>query len=291
MNNTVYLSLGSNIGDKFYNLLAAITELDKLPQTAVTKVSKFYETEPWGYENQDYFINCAVELRTALLPYELLKRINGIETLLKRKRLLKWGPRSIDIDIIFYDTLKIDLPELSIPHPRYFRRNFVLIPIMDIFYDKKEIAKHLNGDAGSIKEYKYDKPILISSCLMGIDCNYKGGNSTSKLFADILKDYQYKLACPEVLGGLEIPRVPAEISGNRVITKNGADVTENFRSGAQKTLEIVKNSEIEIAILKQKSPSCGCGSIYDGSFSSKLISGNGLTAELLLKNGINIISI
>ncbi len=291
MSNSVYLSLGSNIGDRFYNILAAITELDKLPKTQVAKVSKFYETEPWGYQKQEYFINCAVELRTDLLPYELLRSINHIEEFLKRRRMVKWGPRTIDIDIIFYSDLKINTAELCIPHPMYTKRNFVLLPLMDIYYEKKQIARYLNVDSSSLKEYSYDKPILISSCLMGVPCNYKGKSNESWLFSKVLRNLQYVQACPEVLGGLSTPRPPAERVGSRVITVNGLDVTNSFISGADKTLEISKENGIEIAILKENSPSCGFGRVYDGTFSSILVDGNGVTVDLLLKSGINIISI
>lgn len=291
MSNSVYLSLGSNIGDRFYNLLAAIAELDKLPKTKVAKVSKFYETEPWGYQEQEYFINCAVELRTDLLPYELLKSINHIEDFLKRRRMVKWGPRTIDIDIIFYSNLNINTAELCIPHPMYTKRNFVLLPLMDIYYDKKQIARYLNVDLSSLKEYSYNKPILVSSCLMGVPCNYMGKSKQSCLFSKVLKNLQYVQVCPEVLGGLSTPRPPAERIGKRVVTAKGCDVTNSFIAGANKTLEIAKKNRIEIAILKEKSPSCGYGRIYDGSFTSILVDGNGVTVDLLLENGINIISI
>ena len=140
----VYLSLGSNMGDSFFYILNAISKLDKLDMTKVTKVSKFYKTKAWGYKEQDDFINCCVELETKLLPYKLLSEINEIESKLQRVRKLQWGPRTIDIDIIFYDDLRIESEKLTIPHKYYKQRNFVLVPLLDIIWDKKQIIKYID---------------------------------------------------------------------------------------------------------------------------------------------------
>jgi uncharacterized protein YbbK (DUF523 family) len=96
--------------------------------------------------------------------------------------------------------------------------------------------------------------------------------------------------CPEQLGGLPTPREPAEIRGERVVTRSGKDVTENFKRGAKEVLKIAKLYGIKEAIMKQRSPSCGCGEIYDGTFSGKTIKGDGVTTTLLKKNGIKVIS-
>lgn len=132
--------------------------------------------------------------------------------------------------------------------------------------------------------------ILVSSCLLGINCRYSGD---SKLCEDItaLKDkYNIIPICPEQLGGLSTPRLPAEIKNDRVINKNGKDVTDSFAKGAQITVEIAKLFGCKYAILKKNSPSCGFGNIYDGSFCGKLIDGNGLTADALSKAGLTILN-
>jgi uncharacterized protein YbbK (DUF523 family) len=104
----------------------------------------------------------------------------------------------------------------------------------------------------------------------------------------LAKNYILIPVCPEILGGLPTPREPAEQKGKKVITKSGKDVTKYFEKGAKEVLKIAKILKIKKAILKQKSPSCGCGKIYDGTFSKRLIKGDGVTAKLLKKNGIEV---
>lgn len=131
---------------------------------------------------------------------------------------------------------------------------------------------------------------LVSSCLIGDNCKYSGGNNLSEAVVDFLKDKEYIKVCPEELGGLPTPRDPAEIVGDRVLSKVGNDVTHEFRMGAKATLiEAIKNG-IGTAILKEGSPSCGCNKIYDGTFSSVRIDGMGLTAQLLAANDIDVYS-
>ena len=145
--------------------------------------------------------------------------------------------------------------------------------------------------------------ILVSSCLLGEDVRYDGNNSSiafdpkfpfslKELFMDILCENEIYSFCPEVAGGLPIPRISAEIVKNDkpFIVKNqeGLDVTINFLLGAKKALDICKEENIKVALLKSKSPSCGNKEIYDGTFSSNLINGQGLTAKLLEENGIKV---
>ncbi|MBN1467255.1 MAG: 2-amino-4-hydroxy-6-hydroxymethyldihydropteridine diphosphokinase [Fusobacteriaceae bacterium] len=286
--NKVYLSLGSNIGDSFYYLMSAISMLDKLEQTKVNKISKFYSTKPWGNLNQDDFINCCIEIDTKLLPYQLLKEINSIERLLGRKREVFWGPRTIDIDIIFYKSLKIETDKLTIPHKFYKKRNFVLIPLIDIYYNKKNLYKYINKNE-KLQIFEYKKKIGISSCLLGYNVKYNGGNNFTDLFVNKLK-LDYLKLCPETLSGLKSPRVPSEILGKKVFSKIGEDLTEEFELGAKKTLELIKKNNVEMVIMKSKSPSCGKDLVYDGKFEKKLVEGNGITVDLLLKNNINVIS-
>lgn len=135
---------------------------------------------------------------------------------------------------------------------------------------------------------------LISACLAGVNSKYNGGNNLNKKVLELVKENKAILVCPEQLGGLATPRLPSEIINScnqvKVLASDGSDVTKEFLKGADETLNIAKIMHIKKAILKSRSPSCGYGKIYDGSFSRKLIEGNGITADLLEKNGIEIIS-
>ena len=137
---------------------------------------------------------------------------------------------------------------------------------------------------------KKRKIILCSACLLGIKCRYDGKDKLIKKVIELSKKKILIPVCPEQLGGLSTPREPAEQKGKRVITELGKDVTQNFKKGAKEVLKLAKLFGIKEAILKQKSPSCGFGKIYDGSFSGKLIKGNGVTAALLKRKGIKIIT-
>lgn len=128
----VYLSLGSNIGDKVLNLKKATELLKNSKNILDVRSSSFYETEPQGYKDQDFFINCVVECFTALSPKELLKITQGIEKELKRVKLFRWGPRIIDVDILLYGEKSLDTPVLTIPHPRMYERAFVMVPLCEL---------------------------------------------------------------------------------------------------------------------------------------------------------------
>lgn len=132
--------------------------------------------------------------------------------------------------------------------------------------------------------------ILVSACLAGINCKYNGKNNEHKKIIELIKNKDVILICPEQLGGLKTPRTPAERIKDKVITNDNIDVTKEYQKGAEEVLNLVKKFNIKTAILKSKSPSCGKGKIYDGSFSNTLIYGNGITTELLEKNGIKVIS-
>lgn len=130
--------------------------------------------------------------------------------------------------------------------------------------------------------------ILVSQCLLGIKCKYDGGANSLEGREVLEKNYNLIPVCPECLGGLPIPRVPAEIADGRVINKNGEDVTENFERGAESALMLAQTFNCKKAVLKSNSPSCGYGQVYDGTFSHKKKEGNGITADLLERNGIMI---
>jgi uncharacterized protein YbbK (DUF523 family) len=134
---------------------------------------------------------------------------------------------------------------------------------------------------------------LVSACLAGVNCRYNGGNCANKNIQSLANRGEAIAVCPEQLGGLPTPRQPYEIvigenGKENIIGKDGRAATKEFYAGAEKALAIAKVIGAKTAILKSKSPSCGCGLIYDGTFSGKLISGNGITAKLLLENGIKV---
>jgi len=141
---------------------------------------------------------------------------------------------------------------------------------------------------------------IVSMCLAGINCRYDGGNCCQNKICDLVANKNAIVVCPEQLAGFTTPREPAEITNGsgedvlngkaRVMTKSGKDVTDMFIKGAEKTLKIANLLNIDTAILKDYSPSCGCGLTYDGSFKNKLIKGNGVTTSILLMNGIKVIS-
>jgi uncharacterized protein YbbK (DUF523 family) len=126
--------------------------------------------------------------------------------------------------------------------------------------------------------------------LAGINCNFAGKAKTCEKIVELVRQGKAIPACPEQLGGLPTPRIPSEQKGSLIINAEGKNVTVEFRNGAEETLRIARLFGCKKAILKSKSPSCGFGMIYDGSFTRTLKKGNGVTAELLSKNGIEIIT-
>lgn len=131
--------------------------------------------------------------------------------------------------------------------------------------------------------------ILVSACLLGINCRYDGGGGKNEAVAELMKDHHLIPVCPEQLGGMATPREPAERRGGRVLNKAGEDVTEYYMRGARETLKLAKLYNCKYAVLKERSPSCGCGFIYDGTFSGNKKPGDGVTAELLKSQGITVL--
>ena len=133
--------------------------------------------------------------------------------------------------------------------------------------------------------------ILVSACLLGTNCKYSGGNNYSEEVIEFLSNYEIIPVCPEQLGGLPTPRPASEIIGDKVINNEGNDVTQEYTKGAEETLKTAKLLGVKKALLKAKSPSCGNGKIYDGTFSGTLIDGDGITTKLLKENNIEVITI
>ena len=130
--------------------------------------------------------------------------------------------------------------------------------------------------------------LLISACLLGIPCRYDGASKPQSWAEKLAERHELVPVCPEQLGGLPTPRHPSERQGERVVMDTGADVTEPYSRGAEAALALCVQNGCKAAVLKEKSPSCGCGLIYDGTFSRRLVSGDGVTAELLKAHGIRV---
>ena len=133
--------------------------------------------------------------------------------------------------------------------------------------------------------------ILVSGCLLGENCKYNGGNNYSEKTAEYIKGHEVISVCPECLGGLPTPRIPAEIVKGVVTNRAGQVVDEEFRKGAKIALEIAQKEQVDVAILQSRSPSCGIKQIYDGTFSGVKIEGQGVFAELLKEHGVRLIDV
>lgn len=130
--------------------------------------------------------------------------------------------------------------------------------------------------------------VLVSACLLGHNTKYNGKNNLNEKLISLKDKLEFVLMCPEVEGGLSIPRTPAEIKDNKVINKDNIDVTNNYLKGANLALKKALKDNIKVAIVKEKSPSCGKNFIYDGTFTNTLIKGQGVTTSLLVENGIKV---
>ena len=143
---TAYLSVGSNMGEREDLLKKAIQSLADCPDIAIEKISSIYETDPVGVTDQPLFLNLAIKLKTSLSPQALLSKLHEVEEKLERKRIRKWGPRTIDLDILLYNGVSIQTEVLEIPHPRMLERAFVLIPLSEVapddIYPGKTISLH-----------------------------------------------------------------------------------------------------------------------------------------------------
>ena len=143
MENTAFIALGSNIGNRYDNLTNAIKRLISYSEIHLVNYSSIYETDPVGYEDQDLFLNMVIEIQTGLSPMELLDLCLEVESELGRKREMRWGPRTIDLDILSFNQENIESEKLIVPHPRMLERAFVIIPLLEI---------HQNNQCSEIKK-------------------------------------------------------------------------------------------------------------------------------------------
>lgn len=167
--NKSYLGLGTNMGNRIKYLYDACKFLNDHEKISIIKKSKIYETKAWGYTEQADFLNVCIEIDTSLNEYELLSICQEIEQKLDRKRIIRWGPRTIDIDILFFNNIVLNDENLLIPHPRIKERAFVLIPLMDLnsklAIDGKTIDVYLNSltkkEQDEVKEFTGDEKDTI----------------------------------------------------------------------------------------------------------------------------------
>ena len=160
MKNKVYLSLGSNIGNRQEYIESAIELVGKTEGIKILKKSGLYETSPVGYVEQDLFLNTVIKIETDFSEREILKIINKIENELDRKREIRWGPRTIDIDILIFSDKKINETDLIIPHKEMLNRLFVLVPLIEIYdgeyFEKEEIIERI-GELVEVGNQKIEK--------------------------------------------------------------------------------------------------------------------------------------
>ncbi|MBI2485654.1 MAG: 2-amino-4-hydroxy-6-hydroxymethyldihydropteridine diphosphokinase [Deltaproteobacteria bacterium] len=152
-----FISIGSNLGDRVENCIKAVREISSF--ATVLALSSIYETEPVGKEDQPYFINCVVKIETELSPSDLLASLQSVEDRLGRRVEERWGPRVIDLDIIFYNHLVIETEELTIPHPRAHLRRFVLLPLSEIA--PQLVHPFLNVSISKLLEALKDKKLVV----------------------------------------------------------------------------------------------------------------------------------
>lgn len=149
---TAYLGLGGNVGDVATAMRTALERIDSDPDCSVTAVSPVYKTPPWGPVEQDWYLNACAEIETGLEPRALLDLALAVERGLGRVRVERWGPRTLDIDILIYGDEPVELPNLTIPHPRMTERAFVMVPLADIAPERviggKTTAEHAEAFAG-----------------------------------------------------------------------------------------------------------------------------------------------
>ena len=155
-----FLSLGSNMGDKEKYLTTALKKISQLNNICLKNVSNIYETEPVGYTDQDGFLNLAAAVDVGISPQAFLQEMQNIESCLERERIIKWGPRTIDIDILTFGDRTLSSLSLTIPHPMMFERAFVLIPLRDIYDNQRLFGKDIESliekcsDKNGVKLYR-----------------------------------------------------------------------------------------------------------------------------------------
>lgn len=149
-----FVGIGTNMGDRLLNINNAVDALKLLPNTSVEAISNIYETEPWGLKEQPNFLNGVIKLNTLLSPNALLGALLGIEAAMGRVREIKNGPRVLDLDLLIYDDVKMNTPELVLPHPFMLEREFVLKPLTELIENEKYTSALNNLEQGTVWLYE-----------------------------------------------------------------------------------------------------------------------------------------
>ncbi|MGA2794655.1 MAG: 2-amino-4-hydroxy-6-hydroxymethyldihydropteridine diphosphokinase [Roseiarcus sp.] len=157
---SIAFSLGSNVGNKAANLRNALARLGSEPHIEIDAVSHFYQTEPWGKSDQDWFVNACATGRTSLRPRDLLRRCKAIEIQIGRTPGPRWGPRVIDIDLLFFGDEEFRSDDLTLPHPEMFNRAFVLVPLAEIAPDRLVAGRRV-GDAAELLQRSTDEVVRL----------------------------------------------------------------------------------------------------------------------------------
>ena len=140
--NTVFIALGSNLNNPIYHLEKGIRQINHLPSTSILRRSSLYKSKPIGPKNQPNYINAVIKIKTKYEPIELLDELQKIENMHHRKRIKKWGPRTLDLDILLYNEVEINNDRLTIPHPEMVNRDFVLLPLFELTNYNFSIPKY-----------------------------------------------------------------------------------------------------------------------------------------------------
>jgi 2-amino-4-hydroxy-6-hydroxymethyldihydropteridine diphosphokinase len=168
MENTAYIALGSNIGNRYDYLREAIQRLNDYPEIELVNYSSVYETDPVGYEDQDLFLNMVIKVKTEWAAHDLLDACLKTEAELGRKREVRWGPRTIDLDILLYNQENIETEKLIVPHPRMGERNFVMIPLLEIHPDINIPGRETSLESG-INELPNKEGVRVWKRKNGVD--------------------------------------------------------------------------------------------------------------------------
>lgn len=152
--SVAFIGIGTNLGDRISNINSAVASLKLLPNTSVEAVSNIYETEPWGFKEQPNFLNGVIKINTSLSPNALLGALLGIESAMGRIREIKNGPRVLDLDLLIYDNVCMNTPELTLPHPYILEREFVLKPLTELTNDIQYTTALNNIKQGTVWLYE-----------------------------------------------------------------------------------------------------------------------------------------
>lgn len=281
----------NGLPDEFIDeYMQSVSQYDNLPEFVknndVEKINLYYFDGEYLAEIQDYLfslddIDCTSpvmgDIEMTFNGVNKGKALDGIcsQFGIDKNEAMSFGDADNDIDMLQYCEYGFAMAngsEICKKNAKY-----------------QALSNAEDGVAVAVRQYVLSKikpKLLVSACLLGENCKYSGGNNYNEAVAGLGERFEIIPVCPEVFGGMTVPREPCEITNGKVVSKIGEDCTAQYNDGAEKTLYIAGECNAVYALLKERSPSCGKNFIYDGTFSGRLVNGNGITADLLLKNGI-----